>query len=438
MPSQRHDGMKKIVGHLIHFGVHNYSIIELMKHWNKSNNPPKSEEDLLKEVNGVIKYYAHIEGDFWTIKKSKNGGVITLKHSGLLNMLEEQGYGKIYLKKSLVFIKEKNKRIVEVLKEQMRDGILNYVRTYPSDKLLTIHKNKILDMIIAKNASIMGDGVLELIKTNELNLLRDTIDKGYMFFNNGIVEITKNGPQLKTYDEVNRLTWDDQINKRGISIIDEYKSEDDESAFGKFVWNISGRNTDRFYSIVSGIGYMLHSYKDASSAKAIVFCDEKISEDPNGRTGKSLISKAISKIKESVRFDGKSVNFKDKFIYQQVELSTQIIEFNDVRRNFDFESLFSIITDSINVEKKSGHKFAIEFEDAPKILISTNFTIKGNGDSYSDRLFEVEFSDYYNAQHKPIDDFGKRFFDEWDEIEWNRFDNFMLMCEQFYLEHGIS
>ena len=434
----RHDAMLRIVSYLIHFGVPDNTIIELLKHWNTSNNPPKAESDLVTEVKGVIKKYEDLRGDFWTIKRNKSGRTeIQLKHSKLLSMLEEQGYGKIYLKKSYVFIKENNKRIVEVMQEQMRDGILEYVKAFPSKQLPEKNKNDILDYIIAKNSSVMGDGVLALIKTNELNLIKDTMNTGFMLFDNAIVEITKEGMQLKTYDEMNRLTWNDQINPRNISIIDEYKCEEDESDFGRFVWNISGKNFERFYSIVSGIGYLLHSYKDSSRAKAIVFCDEKISDDPNGRTGKSLISKAISKVKESVRMDGKSVNFKDRFVYQQLELSTQIMEFNDVRRNFDFESLFSTITDAINVEKKNGHKFSILFEDAPKILISTNFTIKGTGDSYTDRLFEVEFSDYYNAQHKPIDDFGKRFFEEWDEVEWCKFDNFMMLCEQFYLEHGL-
>jgi len=71
------------------------------------------------------------------------------------------------------------------------------------------------------------------------------------------------------------------------------------------------------------------------------------------------------------------------------------------------------------------------------MIVSTNYTIKGQGPSYTDRLFEIEFSDYYNEKHKPVDDFGKLFFDEWDENEWNRFDNFMLECVELYLKEGL-
>ena len=53
-----------------------------------------------------------------------------------------------------------------------------------------------------------------------------------------------------------------------------------------------------------------------------------------------------------------------------------------------------------------------------------------------DRQFIVEFSDYYNKSHRPIDDFGKPFFC-WDEDEWSAFDNFMISCLQLYLEKGL-
>ena len=91
----------------------------------------------------------------------------------------------------------------------------------------------------------------------------------------------------------------------------------------------------------------------------------------------------------------------------------------------------------MTIEYKNQRPFEISFEQSPKIMVSTNFTIKGSGDSYRDRMFEIEFSDHYNADWKPIDEFGHLFFDEWDEAEWNRFDNFMVECLQLYLDEGL-
>jgi hypothetical protein len=135
--------------------------------------------------------------------------------------------------------------------------------------------------------------------------------------------------------------------------------------------------------------------------------------------------------------NGKSFDFNQRFTYQQINLDTQVINFNDVKNNFNFEALFSVLTDGITVEKKGQKPFNISFEDAPKILISTNYAIIGDGDSFQDRMFEVEFSNYYSASYKPENDFNKRFFEDWNESEWNSFFTFMLKCIQYYLTNGL-
>ncbi len=165
--------------------------------------------------------------------------------------------------------------------------------------------------------------------------------------------------------------------------------------------------------------------------------DERVSEVPVGRTGKSLVGKAISYLRDSARIDGKNFAFGDRFTFQQVNPTTEIVEFNDVNQKFDFEKLFSVLTDDMTVEYKNKRPFPLPFEKSPKIMVSTNYSIRGTGDSFSDRMFEIEFSDYYNAKRKPIDEFGHLFFDGWDEEEWNRFDNFMVECLQLYLDEGL-
>lgn len=211
------------------------------------------------------------------------------------------------------------------------------------------------------------------------------------------------------------------------------------SEYEQFLWNVSDRNTDKFLSLCSVIGYLIHDYKEESNAKAIVFYDSKIpvNGEPNGRTGKSLIGKAIEKVKEVVRVDGKNYDFKPTFTFQMVKPSSRIIDFNDVKSNFDFEKLFSVITDGMTIEYKNKTPFEIPFSESPKIMISTNYTIKGIGSSYKDRMFEIEISDFYNPTHKPKDDFGHDFFTDWDNTEWNAFFNFIIECVQLYLDEGL-
>jgi phage/plasmid-associated DNA primase len=79
--------------------------------------------------------------------------------------------------------------------------------------------------------------------------------------------------------------------------------------------------------------------------------------------------------------------------------------------------LFSIITDGITIEQKNKDEIHISYNESPKVVISTNFSISGVDDSTLDRQFIIEFSDYYNKAHRPVDDFGKPFFGSWNRDE---------------------
>ena len=144
----------------------------------------------------------------------------------------------------------------------------------------------------------------------------------------------------------------------------------------------------------------------------------------------------ISKIRKSLRLGGKNFWF-ERFAFQSYEPGTSIIEFNDLSRSFRFENLFTAITDNITIEKKNKDELIIPFERSPKILLSTNYTIKGVDESTLRRQFVLEFSDYFSIRYSPEDEFGHRFFDDWCENEWCRFYLFMIGCLQYYLKNGL-
>jgi hypothetical protein len=193
----------------------------------------------------------------------------------------------------------------------------------------------------------------------------------------------------------------------------------------------------RYEALKSAIGYLLHTYKDPSITKSIVFIDEKLSEGAFGRSGKGLVIKSISKVRNVVVEDGRNFNPSKNFAFQRVKADTNIIGFEDIREKFPFERLFSIITDGITIERKNKDEIHLSYDESPKVVISTNFSITGVDDSTIDRQFIIEFSDYYNKSHRPVDDFGKPFFGSWDEDEWSDFDNFMIGCLQLYLKKGL-
>ena len=211
----------------------------------------------------------------------------------------------------------------------------------------------------------------------------------------------------------------------------------DNCDYKKFIENICAKNESRIKSMESTIGFLMHGYKNLSFCPAVILNDEVISDNPEGGTGKGLFMNALSHMKKLVTIDGKSFAFERSFAYQLVSADTQILCFDDVKKYFDFERLFSLITEGLTLEKKNKDAIKIPFSKSPKIAITTNYAIKGAGNSFARRKWELELHQYYTKSFTPLDEFGKLMFGDWDEDMWCEFDNYMIKCLQLYLENGL-
>jgi hypothetical protein len=126
----------------------------------------------------------------------------------------------------------------------------------------------------------------------------------------------------------------------------------------------------------------------------VILNDEKISDNPEGGTGKGIFMNALGKMKKLVVIDGKAFDFSKSFPYQLVSADTQVLCFDDVIKRFNFERLFSVITEGLTLEKKNKDAIKIPFSKSPKIAITTNYAIKGTGNSFARRKWELEFHQY--------------------------------------------
>jgi hypothetical protein len=287
--------------------------------------------------------------------------------------------------------------------------------------------------LMAGTTSFFKREFLSMVKTKDVKVNRDTIDTSYVYYQNSAVKTTKDKIEVLNYSDINDLIWKNQVIKRDIQI-----KEKSDGVFKTFIWKVSGENKERYYTLKSVIGYLMHSYQNEGNQKSIIFNDEMISEDiPNGGSGKGLIHKAIGHIKNIVIEDGKKFDSKNQFAYQKVNKDTQILLMDDVPQHFNFESLFSIITEGMTVEKKGKDAYQITPAETPKISITTNYTIKGSGASHERRVFEVEIANYFNDKLTPQKEFGHLFFTEWSDQEWANFDNFMIRCVQYFLKNGL-
>lgn len=362
--------------------------------------------------------------EFWYYTEKEQ---IRLASYRFLQYLEFNNIFKFYPDENsgtYLFVKN-DKNFISVFEEpKIKDFVLSDLR-----------KRGCIDAfeLMANNTSSFQSNYLSMVSSIDVKFNRDSPDTSYIYYQNAVVKTTKSEIKVLDYSDVNDLIWTNQVIKRSIEIKPE-----SEGVFKTFIWRVSGENPDRYYTLKSVIGYLMHSYQNEAKPKAIIFNDEMISEDiPNGGSGKGLIHRAIGHIKNIVIEDGKKFDAKSQFAYQKVNKDTQIFLMDDVPKHFNFESLFSIITEGMTIEKKGQDAYQIPFKDSPKISITTNYTINGSGASHERRVFEVEIANHFNENHTPEMEFGHLFFTEWDEKEWARFDNFMIRCVQFFLKNGL-
>jgi hypothetical protein len=361
---------------------------------------------------------------FWT-KSDK--GVIKIVHILFKQFLEDNGFYKFNPQgsKNYVFVKVTNNLIDHTSEKEIKDFILEY--------LLQEEDTSIYNYF-AEHTRYFREEFLTLLASIDVYFIEDSPNVAYLYYRNCAVKVTKDSILPIDYIDLGGYVWKDHVIDRTFTICDVIDCD-----FKTFVENIAGNQEKRIRSMFSTMGYMLHAYKNLSYCPAVILNDEVISEtgDPEGGTGKGLFMKGLSQMKKLVVIDGKAFNFEKSFAYQLVSADTQLLCFDDVKKHFDFERLFSVVTEGLTLEKKNKDAIKIPFSKSPKIAITTNYAIKGSGNSFVRRKWELELSQHYTKEFTPLVEFGKHFFGEWDENEWCQFDNFMISCLQLYLDSGL-
>lgn len=360
---------------------------------------------------------------FWT-KNDK--GIIKVVHIQFKQFLEDSGFYKYCPEgsKNYVFVKVTNNLIDHTSEKEIKDFVLNHLLELDD---ITVYN------YFADNTRFFKEEFLSMLSTIDIYFISDTKDTSYLYYKNCAVKITAKEISPIDYLDLGGYVWKDHVIDRNFIRC----SVTDRCDFKRFISNINYADHERIKSMESTIGFLLHGYKNLSFCPAVILNDEVISDNPEGGTGKGLFMNALSNMKKLVVIDGKSFTFERSFAYQLVSADTQILCFDDVKKHFDFERLFSVVTEGLTLEKKNKDAIKIPFSKSPKIAITTNYAIKGTGNSFARRKWELELHQYYSKTFTPLDEFGKLMFGDWTDDDWCEFDNYMINCLQNYLSTGL-
>jgi DNA primase len=448
------------------FANKHHSILKNIPEFRIGNHLWKfDDDDELISAQPLEKYE-----EYWTLNEKEVKGETRKTYEfcyvNSMNFLQNRGFGRLArLDGSDMFIHLDPPVVKQVTPGQIKDYVTGFTR---DNRLLPV-----LEMLYRGGSQYLGPEKMGNLMHIYPNFEEPRRDQQLFYFKDTCWKINENDIKEIDYTSIDHHIWIDQRKNFPAVLIDEpiikiIQDEDNHfdyeiSNIGKkchflqflintsnFTWkkakqNIAidpiefKENKDHLVSKLCAIGYMLMSYKDRSVSRAVVGMDGKQSEvgKSNGRSGKSIIGLLFQNIIPTAYIPGKGEIEKDQFTWTEVTEKTKTVFIDDVRVNFSLEWLFPAITGDWSVNYKGGGRITFPFAQSPKIYITTNHALNGEGSSFNDRQWKIAFSDFYNDEHKPKDDFGVLFFDEWDFDQWNLLWNLMAVCVQTYLKFGV-
>ncbi len=366
-------------------------------------------------------------GDFWEIDKKGKVKIDTEKLEKFVNAL---GFG-IYRPPSddrskFEFIRVKNMIVESCGVIDMKQAVLKY---------LSKKGEKAVYDELQMNGRYFSKSFLDALQIIDVKKARDTKNTCNIFFEGFYYEITETTVTKKSYiDLKEKHLWKNQIAKAKITkYIKEPKTD-----FDTFIRRALGNNEGKILSLRTTLGYLLHTFKRSSKAIAPYFTELSIGStinEPNGGSGKSLAQSSVGWLRSMVVLDGKDYDPKSQFKFQLVEYYHDVVLLEDV--DIDVKDLFVKITNDFQVRKLHKPTIVIPFLDAAKIGVNSNSQIRSSADSVTRRFVTLTFTDHYNANHFPLDEFEKEFFSEWNQTEWNNFVSWQFQNVQLYMKHGV-
>lgn len=362
-----------------------------------------------------------------------------------------------------------------------------YIQRYVADFCDTLKDREVVKMILRGNTQYLGPNNLNYMFMHNPEWIQPKQDEQIMIFRNCFWRITPDKIEERPLTELPGTAWHNQIIQFDAQYLKEpmlqvgrdekgWKLRESKSAHDcymyKYLFCTSMFWWQKFYELrrtAEGMqwictvddkqrlaltteedlaslkmhiitkliawGYKLRDYRDRSNQRAIICMDglESAVGKSEGGSGKSIFAQATKHCQPLFLVDGKTADLKnDRFLYHGVDERTREVVFDDVRVNFDFELLFSQITEFIRVKPFQGAPITIP---SPVFTITTNHAIRGDSTSFRRRQYMLGFSNYFNEHRNPRHEFGHTLFDDWDKPQWNLYYNLMATAIQVYMQY---
>ena len=377
---------------------------------------------------------------------------------------------------TLVFIR--NNRCEDIDVEILR------TITYKVFNYLGVDGDHLRGLLHSKRSQLFTDDAVRTIPDyKDVEPFCDTKSSAYRFFQNGWIEITKDGvSDLKQYDEMpeNRIVWNSSVIARDYiepkskhlleekitalnasSIhpetgevitdkevrkevykeyqqkLDEFKEDEiPDTHFRDFVENLAKDDAEEvdpqsLNRLEMAIGYLCHRHHINSHRKYVIFVDkfyDGANGTSNGGNGKSLLVNTLGALMNLTELDGRTFKKgkEDLAAFAPVTPATEICHIDDASKTFPTECLLTRTSGNFHIRRLYKSPFSIPAKHAPKIAITSNFPLPDSGgNTFRRREYIVEVGNFYRLKSElydetPFELHGYKHFG--DDEEWGSSD----------------
>lgn len=361
------------------------------------------EQIVKKQAEELIANRPHQYGEFWvTVNK-----VYQVSVSDFQNVAKELGFrlyrGDIH-------------KIVDGFKlvKTTEGEFLNSMRNYIEDVGQINYR-----MICNACESFMqksGNYVIKrLPEIQQSDLLSDTKNECYKFYQNGFLKITATDPFiLKDYSlfPKDKYVLEYKISQHNFFIKDELNPN---AKYLKFL-ELSTNLTDNEHYISSIIGYLCHEYKDETTGFIVVLTEKCKDPKDGGGSGKNLFCNLLSYSTTYHSKNGSQLKYDEKFF--QSWSGQRIMGISDVRKDFNYEFLKEPATGTFILKKLFKNEIEIPVHEGPKFIVQTNYSYEVTDGGLKRRIIPIEFTDFFTKAGGIDVFFGCHFPTGWSDEDW--------------------
>ena len=164
--------------------------------------------------------------------------------------------------KNFVFVRIVDQIIEEVSVTHIQDAFIHFLESLPEEVSNGISREFLIGKFYRQPPHYFCDNRLSLLRSKEPFLFsKDSKSDCRIYFKNGFVLCNPDGYQLLPYTQMDGLIWKDQIVERDFIFLNFMSlTPSERGVFSIFIYNVSGKNSKRYDSLTTIIGYLLHSF----------------------------------------------------------------------------------------------------------------------------------------------------------------------------------